>query len=441
MKKLIHVDAEGVSQGVSPAQRNTAVVAWLQGSNVIFREKAVRPEPGQVSLFPKLDTKPITGFGQAERGGRPILFWGQRDKLFRGDLYASPTTTDVSDTAYAGIANQTNERLATRWSMQAWGEWMVAANGVDELRAFKPGNSTFHPLGHANVFGGSYKKPAEHVAAAVAFKPTLLVRAKSHMLAFTHHVHPTATADNEISDGEQTYWWCDDNNLAVWLPAADNAAGSNIIKDAPAPILAAKPFLDGAAAFSLNTCHLVQYLGDPFWFGTVRTLQGIGAFGESSVVPVGRVLYGAGPKGLWRTDGTEYQYLDHPRVRDWYLTRLNLDQSSKVVVGHDPTMDRVIWFFPADGSLEVSAAIGYDYSQNTFHQPGYVRSAAAVPEAFTFPVMGDLLGNVWRQSFQDTPAAPSLDPLSFTAAYTLGLGYGEGGYGAGGYGGDISGVG
>jgi hypothetical protein len=435
MKKLMRVDTAGVSLGIAPAQDNSAVSAWQQGMNTIFREGAARPEPGQLSLFMRLDTKPVIGLGQVERGGRPILFWGQRDKLFRGDLFSATPVTDASDIAYSGIADQTVEKVATRWSLQGWGEWMVAANGIDELRIFKPSNTVFRPLGHASVFGAAYHKPPAHTTAGVAFKPTLLVRAKTHILAFTHHVHASSAVDNEILDGEQTYWWCDDNNIAEWVPDPSNAAGSNIIKDAPSPIVAAKPYLDGAAAFTLNTCHLVQYLGDPFWFGTVRTLTGIGAFGESCVVAVGRFLYGLGPKGFWRTDGTEYQYYDHPRVRDWYLTRVNLEQASKIVAWHDPTNDRVVWFFPAVGSLENSSAIGFDYDQNTWHMPTYARSAAAAPEAFIYPIVGDLTGNIWQQSFQGTPATPVANPISFTAAYTLELGYGEGGYGGGGYGG------
>lgn len=441
MEKLIRVDSEGVSQGISPAQRNTAIAAWKDAENIIFREKAVRPEPGQSSMFAKLADKPVIGMAQAERGGRPILFWGDRTKLFRGDPYASTPVTDVSDATYSGIAAQTNEKVATRWSMQSWGEWMVAANGIDELRAFKPGNATFHTLGHANIFGAGYQKPAEHVAAGKEFRPHFLVRAKSHILAFSHHIHATASTDNEISEGEQTFWWCDDNRLDIWLPAAGNAAGSSILRDAPSPLMTAKPFLDGAATFTLNTCHLIQYVGSPFWFVPIRTLQGIGAFGEAAVVPVGRQLFGAGPKGLWRCDGAEYQYLDHPKVRDWYLTQLNLEQASQIVAWHDPTHDRVVWFFPAAGAVEPSLAIAYDYTQGTFHRPKYIRSAASIPESFPYPVVGDLEGNIWRQSYADAPTSPTLNPVSFPATYTLTAGYGVGGYGLGGYGGVTEGNG
>lgn len=441
MFKIADLGPEELSAGVSPATKNSMTPLWKDASNVVFREGAIRPEPGQAVLFQKQIDEPVLGFGEVERGGRPILYYGTKTKLYRGDRVASPAITDISDIAYNCRLDGTEEHPPTRVSIEAWGEWGVFANGIDELRIHKPSNATAHPPGHANVFGAAYKRPLEHEAAGVAFKPSFLVRARGHMLAFCHHVHASVTTDNEIAEGEQTGWWCDQNNLAKWFPEPGSLAGSIPIRDLGGPIRAAVGMLDGAGVYSENTLVLFQYIGAPLVFGTVRTLAGVGAFGQHSVVAAGRIHYGAGPRGLWRTDGTEFQYIDHPAVRDWFLSRLTRSQRGKVVAWHNTTLGRVVWFFAADGSLTWNAAIGFDYEQDTIHIPGYVRTAATNQEVFPFPITADLDGNIWEQSVVDGSAAAPGSPLTLSAEYSFDGGYGGGGYGVWGYGGEESGVG
>lgn len=446
MRTLVRIGQEQILSGIQPATRHDANDLWIEGSNVIFREGGMRPEPGQLLLAPKLVSDPIIGFGESERGGHPMLYWGTRTKLYRMNLQLAVGSQidEVTRTVggnYNGREDQDHLSPATRWSLQSWGEWMIAANGVDELQYHRPVDTDFKNIS-SPPGGVTYNKPAIHTAAGVAFKPHYLVRARGHMLAFTHHVHASATTDNEIADGEQYFWWCDQNNIFDWLAIRANAAGSQIIRDAPSVILSAHPMLDGAAAYTLTTQHLIQYLGDPLWFGVVRTQYGIGALGHHAVVPVGRVHYGAGPQGLWRSDGSQYQYIDHPVVRDWMYRRLHTHQASKTVAWHDPSQERVIWFFCADGSLTWNAAIAFDYVQGTVHIPDYIRSAASIMEAFDFGITGSTTGEVFRQSFLGDigPADPG-KPLTLVATTGLTVGYGEAGYGRLGYGGRWNGVG
>jgi hypothetical protein len=262
------------------------------------------------------------------------------------------------------------------------------------------------------------------------------------MLAFAHHVHASSSTDNEIADGENYFWFCDQNNIFDWFPLRTNAAGGQPIKDCPSPIVSAHPMLDGAAAYTKTTQHLIQFIGDPLWFSTVRTQYGIGALGHHAVVPVGRVHYGAGPQGIWRSDGSQYQYIDHPVVKDWMYGRLTDNQASKTVAWHDPSLERVVWFFCADGSTQWNAAIAFDYNQGTVHIPGYVRSAASIQEAFGYGITGSSTGEVYRQSFLSAVGSPDPgSPLTLFPEAELAAGYGEGGYGGLVYGGLWSGGG
>jgi len=445
-RTLVRFGPEEILTGIQPAVVHDANALWIDGRNVIFRDGALRPEPGQLLLFSKPEADIIIGFGESERGGRPILYYGTPTKLWRVDLQATPGTevdnvSRAAGGAYTGVINQSGDQLATRWSFQSWGEWMIAANGRDELQYHKPSNADFLKIS-TPPGGVSYFEPTAHVAAGVPFKPHFLVRARGSMLAFTHHLHATPSSENEIPEGEQYVWWCDQNNIFDWLPKRTNAAGSLLLRDAPSPIISAHPMLDGAAAYTLTTQHLIQFIGDPLWFGNVRTQYGIGALGHHAVVPVGRVHFGAGPQGIWRSDGTQFQYIDHPLVRDWMFRRLNKEQSSKTVAWHDPSQERVMWFFPADGSAVINSSIAFDYSRGTVHIPGYVRSAASIMEAFDYGITGSLTGDVYRQSFLGVGSSPTdVVPIPVSATAALNLGYGQGGYGRLGYGGRWSGQG
>src|SRR5688572_30477453 len=86
MRTLVRFGPAEILTGIQPATRHDANDLWIDGSNVVFREGALRPEPGQLLLFPKISSDPIIGFGESERGGHPILFWGTRTKLYRADL-------------------------------------------------------------------------------------------------------------------------------------------------------------------------------------------------------------------------------------------------------------------------------------------------------------------------------------------------------------------
>jgi hypothetical protein len=441
MLKLVDLAQGALDAGVSPATTVSSTPIWKSASNVVFSEGAVRPEPGQALLFQKQSTDPVIGFGEIERAGRQILVWGTKSKLFRGDRIAASPVTDISGAAYTGITDATDEEPATRWSIQPWGEWAVFANGKDELQIFKPSNSTALTPGHASMFAGAYKRPLEHEAAGVVFRPYFVARVRSFMLAACHHKMASSASDNEIADGEQTVWWCDSNNIADWFPTSNNLAGSLPIRDLGGPIKAFHPFQDGAAAYSENNLVIIQYLGAPLVFGAVRTLAGVGAFGPHSVVQVGQVHYGAGNQGLWRTNGNEVDHFDAVFVRDWFLSKLTRSQRSKVVAWSDLKNSRVVWFFPGEGSLIHNKAIAFNYETGSFHIPGYVRTAASLQEVFNYPITAGLDGSIWEQSSGDAAGASPGNPLALIADYTITTGYGGGGYGTFGYGGTGSGVG
>lgn len=437
MNKLLRIEAPLLLSGIAPALENDSAPLWIDGRNVVFRDGAVRPEPGQAVIYATFDPgKKIIGIGETERQGHPILWWGTLDKIFRADLTTTPVSTQVTTqaTGLTGRANEDKDGIASHASFATWGEWMAWANGVDEM---KYRNTTGLPGGtFANISAIPGFTQPDGVPGGVTFKPHFLVTAGSHLLAAMHHKHlGSGTFDNEVPEGENTIWWCSQNNLAQWAATRANSAGSFILRAAKGPLTSMTPYLDGAALTTLESIHLLRYMGDPLWFGIARNLSGIGGLSPRSQVAVGGAIYGMGTQGFWVTDGAQYQFIDTPMIRDYVYKQLNFDQKSKIVSWHDIAEERIIWWVPFSPETEVSNAVAFSLKDGTWHLPGYVRTAASLGGPFGYGIIGDVKGSIYRQSYQSNTIPQSGDPLLLGEGSRFTLGYGNSGYGGLGYGG------
>ena len=421
-RRLARLPSELVRSGITPSLENDVPPLWVDGGNVVFRDGGIRPEPGQFKLFDKLQKKPVIGVNEMVRDGNKILYWGSVDKLYKGDRTQTPPTAEVG-TGYTGIQDATESQEATRWSLEPWGRWMFAANGINDLQVDKA-TGTMVPL--EDEVGFTFPD-----GIADNFAPEIVLKIKSFLMAFRQ---------NDGDAGLNTVYWCSDNSPLDWATAADNSAGNIPIRDMPSPIIAALPMGSGAATYSTSSMHLVQFIGSPNWFGVARVLDGIGAFGKHSVVVVGRRHFGMGPRGIFETDGTDFRYIDQPEAHRYIYDDINLVQKSKVVGWHDVDLERVVWFYCSKQSNTWDRAIGFDYRNRVWMFPQYYRSAASQTAVFDFPITADEDGNIYLQSIGSVPPPPDSAPIQLQDSVGFsGVGFGEGGFGTGGFGGTWNG--
>lgn len=404
---------DDIASGIQPAVPLEKVILWKTSNNVVFRNGGVRPEPGQVQFLEKLQDKPVLGLVELLVDTNRVLVWGTEDKLFRGSPTATPRVSEVG-TGYSGVSEGSQNSPQTRWSIESWGKWVVAANGVDNLQVDKDDGSDFVDVsGVPSEFSGS-------------FQPRIILKHRNHLLAFN--------ADDGTELGPQRYWWCDADDLEEWEPAADNTAGRNTIADMPSPIRAAVELGGFTGVYSSDTLHFVSYVGPPFIFATQLALTGLGAFGPHSVVNAGRIHYGLGPRGFFRTDGTQVQYIGHPFVHDYIFDDFSRERASETFLWHDPSLERVVMFFR--GSEGNGRALGFDYRHNTFHEPSFFRTAGSSASVFDFPITADVNGNVFLQGDSDEASGINAEPLRLDdVVYFRTGGWGEIGWGQGGWGG------
>lgn len=410
MRRIAAFGPNEIFTGIHPSLPPNVAPLWVDGRNVLFQELGVRPDVGQSFFIPKLQKAPVIGMLEMRQDEKRVLYYGTRSKLFK---YVEGGTVEEVGTGYTGVDAETPDAPATRWSLQAWGDWVLATNGVNDILVDKNDTNDFVPLSGTPVAN---------------FRPEILIKSGSYMLAFTHQ-------DGQA--GHVSYWWCSDNDVEDWVVDASNTAGSNSIHDAQGAIKAAMPLGSYIAALTDNTMHLISFIGDPYYWGTAAALEGIGACSKDACQTVGRVMYGFGPKGIWRTDGADKVYISTPSVFDYIFDDINMNQLSQVVSWHDIQRDRIVWWWCSKNSMVLNRAIAFQYNGDLWHIPGFIRSAATEQGVFQFPLLGDTDGNVLAVGIPGSlPMEPGA-PLALRAKVQIvtSAGYGQGKYGRTLYGG------
>jgi len=418
MSKLLKTVREELMGGISPnipgrSQTPTTSLLnsakpkfFVDGRNVVFEESSVQPTSGQRLIVSPVNQDSITGLLSVNAAGTPTAYYGNSTTLFEYTTAGGATSVG---SGYAGVENATSTTPATLWSLTSWGTWIAATNGVDVPQIFK--GTSF-----ANLTGLSFTT-AE-----------IFIERSPFMIAFN--------TSNGVAEAE----WCDEDNIEDWSPTTSNAAGNLTIREAGGPILAAVMRGKDVAFYTNNRMFILEFVGAPFWFRYRPLLMGIGTVGKAAVVAVGAIHYGFGPEGIWATDGTKFEYIASPEIRDFIYNNINLEQISKVVAWHDRQQHSVIFFWPEDPSTANSLGVVFNYKNKIWSIDDRGRSAATYAPDFGVSLAGDSSGYLWQQNITGDPTTntnsgelPVQDEISYQ------VGFGEGGFGEVPFGGDWTG--
>lgn len=149
---LLSVPKEGIplDSGIWPGMGPTLAPLWAAGTNVRFIGGTVSKIPGWAALFTSPASVPVRGIHSQLVEGGTQLFFGTATNLYVWDG-VSPTTAGSS---YTGNTNQSGNTPATHWSFASWGDWTVAANGIDDIQLCRK-NKTFVSLRGENLVTNS----------------------------------------------------------------------------------------------------------------------------------------------------------------------------------------------------------------------------------------------------------------------------------------------
>jgi len=257
---------------------------------------------------------------------------------------------------------------ATTWSMDTWGEYLIACSNADgKLYEWQLGFTT------------------PTLAAAITNAPTsnkaVLVTAERIMFALGAGGNPRKVQ------------WCDQENNTVWTPATDNQAGDYELAT-PGTLLAGKRVKGVNLLFTDVDVHTAQYVGAPFVYGFEKAGSGCGLISAQSVAAIDTAAIWMSKSGFWIYDG--YVKPLPSDVSDYVFGNINFNQASKVYAVHNSKYGEIWWYYPSSGSNENDSYVTFNYRENHWNIGTLARTAGTDAGVFANPLMVSTDGYIYE---------------------------------------------
>jgi len=257
---------------------------------------------------------------------------------------------------------------ATTWSMDTWGEYLVACSSSDgKLYEWQLGFTT------------------PTLAAAITNAPTgnkaLLVTQERILFALGAGGNPRKVQ------------WCDQENNTQWTPAGDNLAGDYELAT-PGSLIAGKRVKGVNLLFTDVDVHTAQYVGAPFVYGFEKAGSGCGLISAQAVAAIDTAAIWMSKAGFWIYDG--YVKPLPSDVSDYVFDNLNFNQASKVYAVHNSKFGEIWWYYPSNGSTENDSYVTFNYRENHWNIGLLARTAGADSGVFANPLMVSTDGFVYE---------------------------------------------
>jgi hypothetical protein len=257
---------------------------------------------------------------------------------------------------------------ATTWSMDTWGEYLIACSNADgKLYEWQLGFTT------------------PTLAAAITNAPVnnkaVLVTSERIMFALGAGGNP------------RKIQWCDQENNTVWTPAGDNQAGDYELAT-PGTLLAGKRVKGVNLLFTDVDVHTAQYVGAPFVYGFEKAGSGCGLISAQAVAAIDTAAIWMSRAGFWMYDG--YVKPLPSDVSDYVFGNMNFNQASKVYAVHNSKFGEIWWYYPSSSSNENDSYVTFNYRENHWNIGTLARTAGTDSGVFVNPLMVSTDGFIYE---------------------------------------------
>jgi hypothetical protein len=257
---------------------------------------------------------------------------------------------------------------ATTWSLDTWGEYLVACSSADgKLYEWQLGFTT------------------PTLATAITNAPTgnkaLLVTAERILFALGAGGNPRKVQ------------WSDQEDNTVWTPLATNQAGDYELAT-PGSLMAGKRVKGVNLLFTDVDVHTANYIGAPFIYGFEKAGSGCGLISAQAVAAIDTAAIWMSKSGFWTYDG--YVKPLPSDVSDYVFTNMNFNQASKVYAVHNSQFGEIWWYYPSSGSNENDSYVTYNYRENHWNIGSLARTAGTDAGVFTNPLLVSSDGYIYE---------------------------------------------
>jgi len=388
---------------------------WYDSNLVRWFENTLRPWGG----WRKRSTSQMTGVSRGmltwrtnsdERyiaAGTPTKLYAMSEGGVLKDITPTTFTSGITDatlkTGYGygtygssayGVARPDLGAIipATTWSMDSWGEYLVACSSADgQLLEWQLGFTT----------------PTK--AVAITNAPT---SCEAVMTTAERFVFGLGASGNP-----RKVSWCDQENNTVWTPSATNQAGDFEINSVGS-IKCGKRVRGINLIFTDVDVHVATYIGLPYVYSFEKAGSGCGVISSQAVAAIDTAAIWMSKSGFWVYDGYVKPLVSD--VGDYIFQNINYNQSSKVYAVHNSKYGEIIWFYPSSASNENDSYVVYNYREGHWAIGSLARTAGTDRGVFTNPLMISSDGYIYEHEVGFTYDGST--PYAESGPYEIGNG-------------------
>jgi len=246
---------------------------------------------------------------------------------------------------------------STTWSMDTWGQYLVACSNADgKLYEWQLNTST----------------PAAVIANAPTGNVSMMVTDERFLMAFGAGGNP------------RKIQWSDREDNTVWTPAATNEAG-DIELQTSGVIQSGVRVQNQALILTTTDAHTATYSGPPYVYGVERVGTSCGSVSKQGVAVVDMGAVWMGRESFFVYSGGTVQELSSD-VADYIYSDINVGQMSKIVAVSNAKFSEIRWFYPSDASTENDRYVSFNYQENTWTIGKLARTAGSDAGVYRFPI-------------------------------------------------------
>ena len=282
---------------------------------------------------------------------------------------------------------------ATTWSLDTWGEYLLACSSKDGKIYEWQLNTSVLPTALTNA-------PVSNKA--------MVVTEERFVFALGAGGNPRKVQ------------WCDKEANTVWAAGATNEAGDFELQT-QGQIMCGLRMKGRTLILTDNDVHMATYSGPPFVYGFERVGTACGVASRRGAVAIGEGAFWMGKKGFFTFDGSVAKEMPCDAL-DYVFEDINTSQISKVYAVHNSQHGEIWWFYPSEGNLENDRYISYDYKEGHWNVGVLERTAGVDLGVFSNPIWADADGDLYNQ---ETGSIHSGSSKPFAESGPISLGNGD----------------
>lgn len=133
-----------------------------------------------------------------------------------------------------------------------------------------------------------------------------------------------------------------------------------------------------------TSVHAMQYLGPPYTFGLTMLSDNISIASPNAAIAVDDSVYWMGEGDFYIYNGVVSQVPCD--VKDYVFSRINAQQTEKVVAGANINYGEVWWFYASSASSENDSYVVYNYQQRIWYFGSISRTAWTHKNLGIYPI-------------------------------------------------------